>query len=173
MSTINTDQYNSGCGKTVGLEKIGCLGESGKKPVTKTTLRAIGLIALYRLTLGSELAVRSCLNRIIRDCLSMHGQRMDQPGKVANPTQLSAEGGNTYFPVPVFAPENLVHSRPVPLQPAHFPHSNGIGCILTGFLPFSPRRPFSADKEWADTTAEPVSRDQLQRGRGKNIFPFQ
>ena len=40
-----------------------------------------------------------------------------------------------------FAPEDLVSrdgfGRPVPRQPAHYPHSGWIWCLLTGFLPIS------------------------------------
>ena len=40
-----------------------------------------------------------------------------------------------------FAPENLASrygfGRPVPRQPAHYPHSDSIWCLLTGFLPIS------------------------------------
>ena len=43
------------------------------------------------------------------------------------------------------APENLVSrhefSRPVPRQPAHFPHTGLIWCLLTGFLPISVAAP--------------------------------
>ena len=54
-------------------------------------------------------------------------QSMDQLGKVANPAlgQLNREKNTSLSP---FAPENLVSrdgfGRPVPLQPAHYPHSS-------------------------------------------------
>ena len=51
---------------------------------------------------------------------------MDQAGKVTNPARDQLNRENEYFPSP-FAPEVLVSrdgfGRPVPLQPAHSPHS--------------------------------------------------
>ena len=49
--------------------------------------------------------------------------------------------GKRYFSLSPSAPENLVprdrFGRSVPRQPAHFPHSGWIWCLLTGFLPIS------------------------------------
>ena len=52
--------------------------------------------------------------------------RVDQPSKVANPARGQLRTGKIMFPLSPFAPENLVSregfGRPVPRQPAHFPH---------------------------------------------------
>ena len=70
---------------------------------------------------------------------------MDQPGKVAYPARGQLNRGKINGTLSPLAPENLVSrhafSRPVPRQPAHFPHTGLIWCLLTGFLPNSVAAP--------------------------------
>ena len=65
---------------------------------------------------------------------------MDQPGKVANPARGQLNSKDIFFPNPL-APAKLVSRDgfgcPFPRQPAHCPHSGGIWCLITGFLPLS------------------------------------
>ena len=71
-------------------------------------------------------------------------QRMDQPGKVANPARGQLNRENEYYPV-TCVPENLVSrggfSRPVPRQPAHLHTQAESGAYLRDSSRFPRQRP--------------------------------